>query len=569
MKNLLLSALICGFLGAGGPEWEDSLPSLVGASCLEEISSEDVEHFRNLAGNPLDINHCGPGKLKSSMLFSQYQIASLTDYIRSTGELRSLTELSLVNGFSVEFVRLIVPFLEIRTTLMPGERNVRSIKEDLSVRSDLKSISAKCSIKSGNLVTLSAGYVSGGAPTFCISANKGRWSAAAGDFNIRFGQGLTMWSGMTMSGAAGGSAEKNPGGICPSSSYSRGSRMRGASLSYDSMHYYATICADIDRNLGFNTGYVWNTGQVGVTSLLNGSDCFIGADVKQKAGKADLFAEASLSPSLKSAACLIGIQWQPEYQKTGYLLARYYPYSYDNPFSGAFRTFSKCNDELGITAGSSSKTLTLTLDAVCRPEKKVQSYKSVIVYKPDIKTNKLSIIPQFRATARYRPQDKFPFHSELRADLSLGAGRWTLSGRGQATACRGIGYLGYLQGEYEGKIFETQARLTMYDIEYWDDRIYVWQRDLPGSFNVPAFYGRGMSASIWCSYKKALYLRASYDIFKRKDSPLTEKWGIRLEYVKHFFHPGTAGSLDKDKRVKDRIGGKERRKFIGSGEALE
>ena len=48
----------------------------------------------------------------------------------------------------------------------------------------------------------------------------------------------------------------------------------------------------------------------------------------------------------------------------------------------------------------------------------------------------------------------------------------------------------------------------------WDDRIYVYERDAPGSFNVPAFYGRGLWTSLYCSCKVTkwgkLYCRTSY-----------------------------------------------------------
>ena len=39
-------------------------------------------------------------------------------------------------------------------------------------------------------------------------------------------------------------------------------------------------------------------------------------------------------------------------------------------------------------------------------------------------------------------------------------------------------------------------RGTLFFIDEWDDRIYAYERDAPGSFNVPAYYGRGYSLSL-------------------------------------------------------------------------
>ena len=40
----------------------------------------------------------------------------------------------------------------------------------------------------------------------------------------------------------------------------------------------------------------------------------------------------------------------------------------------------------------------------------------------------------------------------------------------------------------------------------WNDRIYCYERDAPGSFNIPAYYGRGWAASLVGRLK----LRADY-----------------------------------------------------------
>lgn len=41
-------------------------------------------------------------------------------------------------------------------------------------------------------------------------------------------------------------------------------------------------------------------------------------------------------------------------------------------------------------------------------------------------------------------------------------------------------------------------------MDSWDDRIYSYERDAPGNFNVPAYYGRGFSVNLNLSAKKRL-----------------------------------------------------------------
>ena len=57
-------------------------------------------------------------------------------------------------------------------------------------------------------------------------------------------------------------------------------------------------------------------------------------------------------------------------------------------------------------------------------------------------------------------------------------------------------------------------RLGCYMVDNWDDRIYVYERDAPANFNVPAYYGRGLWTSLYVSYKPVtwcrLYVRGAY-----------------------------------------------------------
>lgn len=555
MKTLLFAALVLLSALFPSPDWEDSVPELCGVSTLEETNEEELDHFRSLQANPVDINHSSISALKSCGLFSSYQAASLLDYVKNTGDILSLRELSLLDGFSEEFVRLIAPFISIRSSYAPGSRKGRNLSQEINIRTDFNGYGAKYSIEYGSDVKANIGYNSASCPSFSIKASSGRYSVCIGDYNVRFGQGLNVWSGMSMSGISSSNQEKNPSGISPGTGFSRGSRLRGAALEYCALRFNATLCGSTEGRIAANGNFLWRSGQIGLSANLGEDALFAGLDFKQKVGSTDLFGEAVFSLPSVAAACLIGAQWQPEYLKRRSLTLRYYPAGYTNPLSGAIRTYSNCSDEVGASAATSSKYLTATVDASCRPAKKTQNYKGLIDFKPVFQTEKWSFKPQLRGVIRYRPKENNSLHTDLRLDIGAGSGALSSDARLQLTLCRGTGLLGYVQAGYESGDFKAEARYTAYNVRYWDDRIYVWQRDIPGSFNVPAFYGKGISASLWCSYKKALYLRASYNICLREE--LSHDWEIKLQYVKHFFHPYSPGAFDKNHGSGKRIRRKE------------
>ena len=75
----------------------------------------------------------------------------------------------------------------------------------------------------------------------------------------------------------------------------------------------------------------------------------------------------------------------------------------------------------------------------------------------------------------------------------------------------------YVEEAYYGRIGAVFLRGTAFIADNWDDRIYCYERDAPGSFNVPAYYGRGYALSFvarmkWRFRRSAFksYLRAGW-----------------------------------------------------------
>ena len=72
--------------------------------------------------------------------------------------------------------------------------------------------------------------------------------------------------------------------------------------------------------------------------------------------------------------------------------------------------------------------------------------------------------------------------------------------------------MGYLEGGYRNSLLSVYARMGLFMVDNWDDRIYVYERDAPGQFNSPAMYGRGVWAAMTMAWKfarrAAVYIRA-------------------------------------------------------------
>ena len=120
--------------------------------------------------------------------------------------------------------------------------------------------------------------------------------------------------------------------------------------------------------------------------------------------------------------------------------------------------------------------------------------------------------------------------------LTATFGPWILAGRYDAVLGRSFAWNWYLEAGWKTEPFAVYARGGLFKVDDWDDRIYVYERDAPGSFTVPARYGRGWDAALYAAWRPArrhsLWLRLET---VRYPAPwaLTPKDGrleLRLQY---------------------------------------
>lgn len=501
--------------------FSDAVRYLVGVSDLENVSLEDAENFRDLLQEPLKINSCNRARLSSCGLFSSYQVETILDYRRRCGSICSAGELAVVDGFDERLAACLSAFLDFE----PSETSQRRFCGEVSAFTAMKIASGKWSAQWMGRVKASYG-------AFSLSfAGKSEWtwpmslpqsygcsvsytpssaclsSAVAGYFNARFGQGLCIWSGMVMENfSTPSSLMRRPAGITPYVSSSVEDVLRGAAVSFSIRSFCLDVWYDCSgHRLGAHTAWNHSGGQVGLTvwavplprcwiaGMKYTEQWCMSADFQQTIGKFTLYGETTIQSSLLGVRALFG-----------------------NFDVGLRALYSGKEHSLAVSASwqSSDRRHLLDFGSLLSgfphgggqtPSRGIQ-LKTQASYTCTLE-NGWSSVTRFSARGRNWSE---PCKLDLRQDVRWKAGAWGVSSRVNALYCKSVSCLGYVEGVYGGK-FRVWLQTGVFFVDNWDDRIYVYQRDGPQSFNVPAMYGRGY----WISFLSSVRLWKHLDLYLR------------------------------------------------------
>ena len=268
---------------------------------------------------------------------------------------------------------------------------------------------------------------------------------------------------------------------------------------------------------------------------------------------------ASATPQPDSPAAifvpagLLSAVWTPSYGNRLAVLARYYPQNWSQLAASPPSTFSTAKDEFGSAFLFQSARYTLSLDLARRLSEANWQYRLLasanlpfrlgLPGRMQRKVNSSTGIDgtfSVRSLSRFRPSQSLPFRQDLRCDLKLELNRLKLNTRCNLLWCRNFAMLGYIEPGFSDQFFSLWFRLTGYSVPSWDDRISTWERDIPGSFTVPARYGKGLALSCTSSLtiqrkrlRHRLNARLSYDVYSRKET-LTRKPELKLQYRMDF-----------------------------------
>ena len=425
-----------------------------------------------------------------------------------------------------------------------------------------------------------------------------------GDYSARFGQGLLLWSGFSIAGFSSvQSFRRNASGLSASSSFTRTLHGIGLDLALGRSTISAVWSTPVQstnpRLLALNYNHIFRTSSTGATLLadpgrlyaasidfraglprlsLSGEFAFellpapAPASVAASAAVPSLAAPAvaasasvapvsaaSATPQPDSPAAifvpagLLSAVWTPSYGNRLAVLARYYPQNWSQLAASPPSAFSTAKDEFGSAFLFQSARYTLSLDLARRLSEANWQYRLLasanlpfrlgLPGRTQRKVNSSTGIDgtiSVRSLSRFRPSQSLPFRQDLRCDLKLELNRLKLNTRCNLLWCRNFAMLGYIEPGFSDQFFSLWFRLTGYSVPSWDDRISTWERDIPGSFTVPARYGKGLALSCTSSLtiqrkrlRHRLNARLSYDVYSRKET-LTRKPELKLQYRMDF-----------------------------------
>ena len=529
----------------------------------EELLEEDVERLSGLLKQPLAINVVDEDVLNSCGIFTRYQAASLMDYRRRSGPCMSFMELAALNGFGDEFVQMIRPFVSLEVLPDLGG----AIRHEFTGRGSWRyspgvnryGYTSRYKLKAGERLSASLSCnrsldSDGLVPdAFCASLQtrfrKMPMNLVLGDFNARLGQGLALWSGSNFTSLNAPSAfMKRSFGVTPSSSFTGNNVFTGVAGEYTAGRWTLTAFAASDGIKtvkskpekvkllpACNLTYGWKSGQAGVTHYLE----FAGLN-------SELYI-----PSMKTACdfamCVRGVDVFSEVmfdwvsQRPNAVAGVVAPAGDGGSVAALLKALEE-EYELAVSGSLKRRKLSGTLsgDILLYSVPKVSTQARSLQFKFHTQWQYLfsdSWQLAVRLTERFRTWGQM-FRTDLRTDLSWKSQICSLAYRFNVLQCDGISWLTYLEGGAKTGKFSAYLRQGFFVADDWDDRIYAYERDVPGAYNVPAFYGRGMWTSLMASWRPSewcrLYLRAAMTTYPFMEEKKPGKAELRFQSVFDF-----------------------------------
>ena len=502
---------------------------LTGASSAEDLDESTLERFHALEARPLPVNMASTGRLISSGLFTAYQAASLADYRSRCGDVLSVEELALVDGFASGIAKAMEPFISFESRSPPGA----PAKDTLIFHNSLV---GKGSFRTGakpgygvkdrfsieDIFETSVAYSPYGLrANAAVYGRRRPWKLVVGDYNLRYAQGLSLWSGFEMSGIYGiSSLTKRPSGISPSFSYSAPGSRRGLAADAGFGRQNAALFISTDSFKDVSAGAAWSmiflSGQAGVhvvgDNLLKAPSVRVSADAAVNIKGYSLSGEVAVQ-ALKGRVAGVLAFSTPSYRgfkagtraivrPSGYSGKKYGEYAVALAAEYAGGRYVPVSGRTGFGASEQRHKAVFSLSAEALPvmggDTSRKRLKAVMQYSCRISPNVLVETKAYTYLYTY-----IASRHGFRTDLQTNFGRWSADARVEMAFSKRYGFLSYLEGGYSGRYARGFFRVTGFAADNWADRVYCYERDISGSFSAPAYYGRGVSLSAFgaCSFK--------------------------------------------------------------------
>ena len=495
-----LALLFLMLQGAAAQEEEALLRAalyLSGASEVEQLDEGLLAALEAYEGRKIALNR---DRLRPTLLLSAYQVASLQDYRARSGDILSWEELALVDGFSREAVEALRPFLSLDSDRLPGSSDTLRWRATALARATLTSLGGKARLQGKRLQLGGAWRGSGG--SFHADYQAGAHRFVLGDFRLRYGQGLAFWDGFSMESLSTVEAFlKRSQDLSPLWSYSSANGSRGVAWQYGRRRWGLTAFATKSPTAGLHADYLGFRSHWGVTAAWDftaAGKLRLSLDGRLHFRSSDLAFEGALRNHAPAGKAALRVRLGERSVLAGQLRAlpstfsgrKYGEYAMAGGWSFRSARWQDLAGQTGFGSREPVHGLSLTADAALLPVPGVDPRRF------QLRAYALwqwQMGPRWRwtlrVTERYRNYEN-P-RTALRGELRRASGPWTVTWRGEMVWCEKAGALTY--GEIAGKTdcLSGALRLSLFHIDAWNDRIYCYERDAPGTFSVPAYSGRG------------------------------------------------------------------------------
>ena len=511
---ILLAAWVatCVAAPAQEPEVLRAALYLSGASSEEEVDPEWVDRLEARGAARIRVNDARP---RAGGLLTEYQLASLADYRSRHGDILSWEELALVDGFSQEAVAALKPFLSLASDRLPGSTDTLRTHARAILRYGLKAVGAK--LKAEGPSWRAGGAWRGRDGTFHGEYTWRSLRVVAGDYNVRWGQGLAVWSGFSMESLSSVSAfSRRAGGVSPVWSFNSSTVLRGGAVEWSPGRFRLTGYGSVKGDFGLHGDWLGRMGQLGISATRGAGGAFSTAlDGRFNWRGMDWTGEVAWrwhpgafrqgSPALRAAfGSPVGdggrLALQLRLLPSRFSGKKYGEYALAVGFSWRSSRYRALSGKRGFGSSVPVHELSLTADAAALPlpgedpkRRQIRAWASW----------KWQFAPawalELRLTERWRNYEA-P-RTAIRADIRLGTGAWQGTIRNELVRCGKAGWLTYLEGGRKDGSLSLFGRVTFFATGSWDARVYCYERDVPGSFSVPAYAGQGVAASCVAGWK--------------------------------------------------------------------
>jgi hypothetical protein len=292
---------------------------------IAENTTEDVDvntlldKLNYYKDHPLNLNTAPREDLQDLLLLDDLQIEALLNHIKDNGTLLTLEELQTIDGFDLETINKILPYVRINATggtskitfnklLTDGRSSLffryqKVLEEQKGYTSPVDStgdthryLGSQAKIYSryrytfGNKISFGVtaekdagedffngtqqnGFDFYSAHLF-YRGNRFLKTVALGDYYVQYGQGLTLYSGLSFGKSADViNIKKNARGILPYSSVDENAFMRGAAVAIGTKDFQLDVfysTHDIDANIVSATDSVITEDNITISSFVEG-----------------------------------------------------------------------------------------------------------------------------------------------------------------------------------------------------------------------------------------------------------------------------------------------------------